>query len=84
VPKQRQTLLFSATMPREIASLVASVLTQPVRVDVAPEVTTAERVTQCVYFPSNAEKRPLLIHLLREEAASRAIVFTRTKHGANR
>ena len=85
VPKKRQTLLFSATIPGEIASLIASVLTNPVRVDIAPDVTTAERVDQCVHFvPSKTDKRILLEQLLREEKAKRSIVFTRTKHGANR
>ncbi|HVH40688.1 MAG TPA: DEAD/DEAH box helicase, partial [Labilithrix sp.] len=84
VPKQRQTLLFSATIPAPIAHLVASVLREPVRVDIAPEVTTAERVEQCVYFVGKADKRHLLERLLREEKAERSIVFTRTKHGANR
>ncbi|MBX3198126.1 MAG: DEAD/DEAH box helicase [Labilithrix sp.] len=84
VPKQRQTLLFSATIPTEIARLISSVLTNPVRVDIAPEVTTAERVDQCVYFVAKTEKRHLLERLIREEGAGRSIVFTRTKHGANR
>ena len=84
VPKERQTLLFSATIPTEIARLVSSVLRDPVRVDIAPEVTTAERVDQCVYFVAKGDKRHLLERLLREERAERSIVFTRTKHGANR
>jgi ATP-dependent RNA helicase RhlE len=84
VPKQRQTLLFSATIPGEIARLISSVLTDPVRVDIAPEVTTAERVDQCVWFVAKTEKRRLLERLIRDENAVRSIVFTRTKHGANR
>jgi ATP-dependent RNA helicase RhlE len=84
VPQKRQTLLFSATIPGEIAKLIASVLTNPVRVDIAPEVTTAERVDQCVYFVAKAEKRHLLERLIKSENAERSIVFTRTKHGANR
>lgn len=84
VPKERQTLLFSATIPTEIARLVSSVLRDPVRVDIAPEVTTAERVEQCVYFVAKGDKRHLLERLLREDRAERSIVFTRTKHGANR
>jgi ATP-dependent RNA helicase RhlE len=84
VPKNRQTLLFSATMPTEIARLVASVLRDPIRVDVEPDVTTAERVDHCVYFVSRSDKRALLERLIREEGATRSIVFTRTKHGANR
>jgi ATP-dependent RNA helicase RhlE len=84
VPEDRQTLLFSATVPPEIARLVTSVLRDPVRVDIAPEVTTAERVEQCVYFVARTEKRALLERIIREENAARSIVFTRTKHGANR
>jgi ATP-dependent RNA helicase RhlE len=84
VPVERQTLLFSATIPTEIAHLVASVLRDPVRVDIAPEVRTAERVDQCVWFVAKAAKRQLLERLIREEQAERSIVFTRTKHGANR
>jgi ATP-dependent RNA helicase RhlE len=84
VPAKRQTLLFSATIPAEIAKLVASVLVKPVRVDVAPEITTAERVEQCVMHVARSDKRRLLERLLRDENASRSIVFTRTKHGANR
>ncbi len=84
VPVDRQTLLFSATIPPEIAHLVASVLRDPVRVDVAPELRTAERVDQSVWFVPKTGKRPLLERLLREEGARRSIVFTRTKHGANR
>jgi ATP-dependent RNA helicase RhlE len=84
VPETRQTLFFSATIPGEIASLVASILRDPVRVSVAPEVTTAEKVEQCVHFVTRFEKRALLERLLREQGATRSLVFTRTKHGANR
>jgi ATP-dependent RNA helicase RhlE len=84
VPRVRQTLLFSATIPGEIARLVDSILNNPVRVDVAPEVTTAEKIEQSVFFVAKAEKRTLLQKLIRTENAKRSIVFTRTKHGANR
>jgi ATP-dependent RNA helicase RhlE len=84
VPRVRQTLLFSATVPGEIARLIESILNNPVRVDVAPEVTTAEKIEQSVFFVAKAEKRALLQKLIRSENASRSIVFTRTKHGANR
>ncbi len=84
VPKQRQTLLFSATMPAPIAELAKGVLIDPVRVAVTPKATAAETVTQSVYFVSKAEKRALLDRLLRTSGIDRAIVFTRTKHGANR
>jgi ATP-dependent RNA helicase RhlE len=84
LPRKRQTLLFSATMPRDIVDLARSLLTDPVRVDVAPQATTVETIDQSVYFVATPEKRALLEHLLRDPAVTRALVFTRTKHGANR
>ena len=84
IPKERQTLLFSATVPVEIAKLISSVLRDPVRVDIEPEVTTAQRVEQIVYHVPRTAKRGLLERIIREEKATRSIVFTRTKHGANR
>jgi ATP-dependent RNA helicase RhlE len=84
LPKVRQTLLFSATMPNDIASLAKNLLTDPLRVEVAPQSTTAERIEQRLYFVARGHKRALLSKLLGDAAMSRAIVFTRTKHGANR
>ena len=84
VPKVRQTLLFSATMPDPIADLAAEFLTEPVRVAVAPASSTAERVTQSVIHVDQANKQKLLHDLLRDPAIGRALVFTRTKHGADR
>jgi ATP-dependent RNA helicase RhlE len=84
VRAERQTLLFSATMPAAIESLARAMLRDPARVDVAPKITTAERVTQSVLFVDKAEKRTALERLLREGGMDRVIVFTRTKHGANR
>ncbi|AKV00740.1 ATP-dependent RNA helicase RhlE [Labilithrix luteola] len=84
VPTKRQTLFFSATMPRDIADLAQSILIDPVRVSVAPQSTTAEKVEQSVYFVAKSHKRALLEKLLRDQGALRTIVFTRTKHGANR
>ncbi|MDB4993507.1 MAG: ATP-dependent helicase RhlE [Myxococcaceae bacterium] len=84
LPQTRQTLFFSATMPNEIASLAGSILKDPVRVAVTPEATTAETVVQSVFFVPRTEKRALLEKLLRSEGIDRALVFTRTKHGANR
>ncbi len=84
VPKQRQTLFFSATMPAEVQSLVDAILTKPVRIEVAPVSTTAERVDQCVYHVSHDNKRALIVSLLQDPAMRRVVVFTRTKHGANR
>ncbi|HZU88728.1 MAG TPA: DEAD/DEAH box helicase [Stellaceae bacterium] len=84
LPKERQTLLFSATMPGEVARLAASLLKRPVRVEVAPSATTVAAVEQRVIFVASAQKPPLLAALLRDPAVARALVFTRTKHGANR
>ena len=84
IPKQRQTLLFSATMPPEIANLTKAYLTDPKRVEVAPQATTVDRVEQQVIHVDHARKSTLLAHLLSDPKMDRAIVFTRTKHGANR
>jgi len=84
LPKARRTLLFSATMPDAIESLARSMLVDPVRVAITPAVTTAETVEQSVVFVARADKRSMLEHVLRDRSVERAIVFTRTKHGANR
>jgi ATP-dependent RNA helicase RhlE len=84
LPKQRQTLLFSATMPAEIEQLTRTILIDPVRVAVKPPATTAELIDQSVIFVERADKRAVLERVLGEPDVSRAIVFTRTKHGANR
>ena len=84
LPKARQSMLFSATMPAEIAHLAASMLHQPARVDVAPTGTAADRVAQRVFHVATADKRALLHTLLQNPEMSRVIVFTRTKHGANK
>ena len=84
LPKSRQTLLFSATMPKEIAGLAADLLHEPAQVSVAPSATTVERVDQRVVFVDGAAKRDVLVELMSDAAVSRAIVFTRTKRGADR
>jgi ATP-dependent RNA helicase RhlE len=84
LPKQRQTLLFSATMPPPIERLASGILHSPVRVEVTPAASTVERVEQRVYFVDAASKRALLAELLKDKSIGRALVFTRTKHGANR
>lgn len=84
LPKARQTLLFSATMPQAVTGLAASLLKDPVRVEVTPVATTADRISQRVHFVEKANKRALLGHLLGDGAIERALVFTRTKHGANK
>ena len=84
VPRKRQSLLFSATMPSDVAKLVSEVLVEPVRVDIAPKAVTADRVEQAVHFVDAKDKRALLAQLLSDRAMSRVMVFTRTKHGANK
>jgi ATP-dependent RNA helicase RhlE len=84
LPKERQNLLFSATMPREIAALAQNILVNPEHVSVTPVATAADTVTQSVFFVDKADKRALLERLLRSASMERALVFTRTKHGANR
>jgi ATP-dependent RNA helicase RhlE len=84
LPRLRQTLFFSATMPSEIVSLADTILTRPVKVAVKPESPTVELVDQKVMFVSKENKRPLLAQVIREHGVRRALVFTRTKHMANR
>jgi ATP-dependent RNA helicase RhlE len=84
LPKTRQSLLFSATMPTTIAKLAGDLLHMPARVEVTPQVVTVDRIEQRLYFVEAAQKRALLFRLLEDPALSRVIVFTRTKHLANR
>lgn len=84
LPKKRQTLLFSATMPNEIAGLAASLLHDPLQVEVAPRSTLVEGVDQKVLLVEKAHKPQLLKLCLDQENIERALVFTRTKHGADR
>jgi ATP-dependent RNA helicase RhlE len=84
VPKERQTLLFSATMPDSIRALANSLLHEPIEVAVTPVASTAQTVDQVIYFVEKADKRQLLGWILEDTRIDRALVFTRTKHGANR
>src|SRR5215204_507985 len=84
LPARRQSLFFSATMPKNIASLADEFLTRPAQVAVAPVATTAERVEQRVMFVSGGQKPALLAAVLQDEAVERVLVFTRTKHGADK
>ena len=84
VPKDRQTLLFSATMPKLISDLAQQFLDKPERVSVTPPSTTAERVDQGIYHVSNGDKLDLLFDVLNNPEIDRALVFTRTKHGADK
>ena len=83
-PRQRQSLLFSATMPGDIARLSKEILTDPVRVEVTPQATPVERIAQSVYHIPAGDKVGLLASLLEDPALSRVLVFARTKHRANR
>jgi ATP-dependent RNA helicase RhlE len=84
LPRERQTMLFSATMPREIEKLAREILKDPAKVEVTPEVVTVDRIEQHVYHVPGPRKRELLHELMADPELSRVIVFTRTKHGANR
>ena len=84
LPKKRQNLLFSATMPKSIAKLAGSFLNNAVMVDVSPKEMTVDRIEQKIMFLRKADKRRLLVKLIKEQKVERGIVFTRTKHGANR
>ena len=83
-PETRQSLLFSATMPEEVASLAREILKNPVSVDVSPKQVTVKKTDQRVVMVNTPDKRYVLEHLLRGIEVSRAIVFTRTKHGADK
>lgn len=84
LPRQRQTLLFSATMPEAIQELADQMLTDPAYVEVTPQATTVEKIAQSVYFVAKKDKRALLEHILSDQEIRRVLVFTRTKHGANK
>ena len=84
LPKKRQNLLFSATMPKSIAKLAGSFLNNAIMVDVSPKEMTVDRIKQKIMFLKKADKRRLLVQLIKDERVQRGIVFTRTKHGANR
>ena len=84
LPTRRQTALFSATMPKSVQSLAADLLSDPVRVEAAPSATTVEKVDQRVLFVPKDKKRALLGNLLNDKAIERVLIFTRTKHGADR
>jgi ATP-dependent RNA helicase RhlE len=84
LPAKRQSLFFSATMPPDIVALSRKILGNPEKVSVKPEQTTAEKVEQAIYFVSKKAKPKLLIHLLQTEAIDSALIFSRTKHGANK
>jgi len=83
LPKVRQNMLFSATMPNEVSNLVNSILKDPIKVEVAPVSSTVDRITQEVYFISKKNKKSLLIDILKDKSITSVLVFSRTKRGAN-
>ncbi|MDR3667371.1 MAG: DEAD/DEAH box helicase [Ignavibacteriaceae bacterium] len=83
LPGKRQSLFFSATMPSEIVKLSRTILTDPIKIEITPENPTIEAIKQSVYFVSKPNKRALLIHLLKDKSIASALIFTRTKHGAD-
>jgi ATP-dependent RNA helicase RhlE len=84
LPVTRQTLMFSATMPQEITKLMDAILTDPVKVAVTPFSSTVDTIEQTVYFVDRKDKKSLLIELLKDKSIDSALVFTRTKHGADK
>jgi ATP-dependent RNA helicase RhlE len=84
LPKERQTLLFSATMPADIAELARQMLNDPAKVAVTPQATTVERIAQRVVHVDRGGKAKMLSDILRQETIDRVLVFTRTKHGADK
>jgi len=84
LPEKRQTLFFSATMPPEIQKLADVLLTNPAKVEVTPPSSTVDKIDQSLYYTNKADKQALLLHLLKEKNISNALVFTRTKHGADK
>ncbi len=84
LPAKRQSLFFSATMPPEIQKLADTILVNPVKVEVTPVSSTAEKVEQAIYFVEKPKKKALLLHVLKEKDFASILVFSRTKHGADK
>ncbi|WP_285054555.1 DEAD/DEAH box helicase [Pedobacter ginsengisoli] len=84
LPAIRQTLFFSATMPKEIQTLADTILKNPVKVEVTPVSSTAEKIQQQIFFVSKNDKKDLLLHILKDRTIETALVFARTKHGSDR
>jgi ATP-dependent RNA helicase RhlE len=84
LPAKRQTLFFSATMPPEIQKLADVLLTNPAKVEVTPPSSTVDKIDQSLYYTNKTDKQHLLLHLLKDDDIVTALVFTRTKHGADK
>lgn len=84
LPENRQTMLFSATMPKEVSKLTDAILLKPVKVEVTPVSSTVDTIKQSIYLVEKKDKKSLLIHLLKDKSIDSVLVFSRTKHGANK
>ncbi len=84
LPEKRQSLFFSATMPDNIVKLSANILKNPVKIEVAPVSSTAETIQQYLYYTNKSDKKSLLIHILKDRDLEQVLLFSRTKHGADR
>lgn len=84
IPKKRQSLFFSATVPDSILQLSKSILTEPKRIDISPENKTADTVQQYIYYTNRNSKNDLLLHILEDDDKDQVLLFSRTKHGADR
>ncbi|GAB3556526.1 DEAD/DEAH box helicase [Spirosoma fluminis] len=84
LPERRQSLFFSATMPPDVAKLADTILNNPAKIEVTPVSSTADTIQQAVYFVGREDKRKLLVHVLADKAIASALVFARTKHGADK
>jgi ATP-dependent RNA helicase RhlE len=84
LPAKRQSLFFSATMPPAIVTLAGTILRNPSKVEVTPVSSTADTIRQSVFFVDKTDKNSLLLHILKDESIATALVFTRTKHGADK
>ncbi|MBK7104934.1 MAG: DEAD/DEAH box helicase [Ignavibacteriae bacterium] len=84
LPSKRQSLFFSATMPDEIVKLARTILEKPIKIEITPKSSTVETIKQSVYYVDKSDKKDLLIHLLKDPKIISALIFTRTKHGADK
>lgn len=84
LPQKRQSLFFSATMPQNIVTLSRTILNQPIKIEVSPVSSTAETIQQYIYYTNRTDKGKLLLHILRDKKIDQVLLFSRTKHGADR
>ncbi len=84
IPQKRQSLFFSATMPKNIVELSSTILKSPIKIEVSPVSSTAETIQQYVYMTNKSSKKDLLFHILKDAAIDQALLFSKTKHGADR